>query len=91
MNLGVRDDDFKEEDIVNIKNEFELNENEEQNEQEEDEENENFNLNDLEGNVIILLYYSDFKNKKNIPPKSMDTQKIMHYFTMENMNKKKRG
>ena len=89
LNLGVRDDDFKEEDIVNIKNEFELNENEEQNEQEEDEENENFNLYDLEGNVIILLYYSDFKNKKNIPPKSMDTQKIMNYFTMENMNKKK--
>ena len=89
MNLGIRDDDFKEEDIVNIKNEFEINENEEQNEQEEDEENENFNLDDLEGNVIILLYYSDFKNKKNIPPKSMDTQKIMNYFTMENMNKKK--
>ena len=29
MNLGIRDDDFKEEDIVNIKNEFEINENEE--------------------------------------------------------------
>ena len=89
LNLGVRDDDFKEEDIANIKNEFEINENEEQNEQEEDEENENFNLYELEGNVIILLYYSDFKNKKNIPPKSMDTVKIMKYFTMENMNKKK--
>ena len=89
LNLGVRDDDFKEEDIENIKNEFEINENEEQNEQEEDEENENFNLSDLEGNVIILLYYSDFKNKKNMPPKSQDTEKIMKYFTMENMNKKK--
>jgi hypothetical protein len=39
LNLGARDDDFKEEDIVNIKNEFEINENEEQTEQEEDEEN----------------------------------------------------
>ena len=85
LNLGVRDDDFKEEEIKKIYEDLQNDEGEE--EQEDGEGKKDFNVENLEGNILILYYYSEFKQKKNIPPRSEDTQNIMDYFTMQNMNK----
>ena len=86
LNLGIREDDFEEEEIKKIKENLEIEEEDgEQNEEETNEED--FNINDQEGNAIILYFYSEFKNKKQIPPKSKDTLQIINYFTMNNMNK----
>ena len=75
LNLGLKEDDFEENEINNIIENL------------EEEDDEEFNFNELEGNIIILYYYSEFKNKnkKLIPQKSMDTLKIMKYFTLENI------
>ena len=72
INLGFREDDFTENEIKNLKENL--------------EEEEEFNIDELEGNIIILYYYSVFKDKKLIPQRSRDTLKIMKYFTMENIN-----
>ena len=72
LNLGVREDEFEENEVKNIIENIEENE--------EDE----FSINDQEGNSIILYYYHEFKNKKLIPQKSKDTLTIMKYFTLEN-------
>lgn len=85
LNLGIRDDDFKEDEIKKILDNLKNDEVEE--EQEEDEVKKVFDIEELEGNILILYYYSEFKKKKNIPPRSEDTQNIINYFTMENMNK----
>ena len=82
LNLGIRDDDFKEDEIKKIEENLQTEEGEED---QEEGEKEDSNIDDLEGNAIILYYYSEFKSKKGIPPRSMDTQNIMNYFTMENM------
>jgi len=77
--LGIREDDFEGEEIKNIEDEI-------KNEEGEEEDNEeSFNISDQPGNMIILYYYNQFIEKKQIPPKSLDTIKIMKYFTMENM------
>jgi GTP-binding protein EngB required for normal cell division len=85
LNLGVREDDFKEEEIKKIQENLQTDEGEEE-QNEEEGDNEDFNFYDLEGNVIILYYYSEFKAQKNIPPKSIETEQIIDYFTMKNMN-----
>ena len=84
LNLGIRDDDFKEDEIRKILEDLKNEEGEE--EQEEGEGQKDLNIENLEGNILILYYYSEFKQKKNIPPRSEDTQNIMDYFTMKNMN-----
>ena len=85
LNLGIRADDFKEEEITKIKENLQNEECGEEQEGQEEEVKGDF-WDEIEGNAIILYYYSEFKNKKCIPPRSMDTQKIMDYFTMINMN-----
>ena len=65
--------------------ENEINNNIENLEEQDDDE---YNFNELEGNIIILYHYSEFKNKKLIPQKSLDTLKIMKYFSMENFKTK---
>ena len=73
LNLGIKEDDFEENEIIaNIKNL-------------EEEDDNDFNSNELEGNISILYYYYQFKNKKLIPQKSLDTLKIINYFTLENI------
>ena len=86
LNLGIREDDFHENEIKKV---LENLKNEEKNgeEEEEEERDDTLKIEDLEGNIIILYYYSEFKKQKNIPPLSADTQNIMDYFTMKNMNK----
>ena len=74
--LGVRDDDFNEKEIKEII----------ENLGEDNDENEDFNINEQEGNIIILFYYSEFKNKKQIPPRSRDTLEIINFFSL-NQNK----
>ena len=77
LNLGIKEDDFETNEInTNIENL-------------EEEDDDEFNSNELEGNLCILYYYSEFKNKKLIPQKSSDTLKIMNYFTLENIKLKK--
>ena len=76
LNLGIKEDDFDENEInTNIENL-------------EEEDDNDFNSNELEGNISILYYYKEFKNKKLIPKKSLETLKIMNYFTLENMKLK---
>ena len=76
LNLGIKEDDFEADEIkTNIENL-------------EEEDDDEFNSNELEGNIYILYYYSQFKNKKLIPRKSLDTLKIMKYFTLENIKLK---
>ena len=82
LNLGIREDEFQEMQILKIKETLQIEESEEEQEESEKEE---FNLDDLDGNIIILYYYAEFKNKKCIPPLSIDTKTIMDYFTMANM------
>ena len=76
LSLGVRDDDFNEKEIKEIIEELD----------EDNEENEDFNINEQEGNIIILFYYSEFKNKKQIPPKSRETLEIINYFSLNQNN-----
>ena len=72
LNLGLRTDDFDENEITtNLENLV---------------DEEEFNLDEIEGNMIILYYYSEFQNKKLIPKRSRDTLTIMNYFNMENIN-----
>jgi len=85
LNLGVREDEFEEEDIKKLLEDLKGDDDEE--DQEENEDKDNFNINDQEGNSIIIYYYSEFKNGKLIPPKSIDTLNIIKYFTMKNMEK----
>ena len=85
LNLGVREDEFEEEEIKKIIDDLKGDDDEE--DQEESEDKDNFNINDQEGNSIILYYYSEFKNGKLIPPKSTDTLNIIKYFTMKNMER----
>ena len=82
LNLGIREDEFQEKQILKIKDNLQI---EEGKEEQEDEEEEEFNLDDIDGNAIILYYYSKFKKKKIIPPLSIETKTIMNYFTMANM------
>jgi hypothetical protein len=82
LNLGIREDEFQEEQILKIKETLQI---EEVEEEQEDGEKEEFSLDDIDGNIIILYYYSEFKNKKGIPPLSIDTKQIMDYFTIANM------
>lgn len=86
LNLGIRDDDFKDEEIEKIKEESKAEEEQEEQNDDEEGEREDFNIFDLEGNVIILYYYSEFKDKKNIPPKSLETEQITEYFTINYLN-----
>ena len=78
LNLGVRDDEFNLKEIKEIIEELK--------EEEENEENEDFNINEQKGNIIILFLYSEFKNRKQIPPKSRVTLEIINYFSL-NQNK----
>ena len=54
LNLGLKEDDFQEDEINNIIENL------------EEEEDENYNFEELEGNIIILFYYSQFIDKKLI-------------------------
>ena len=85
LNLGVREDEFEEEEIKKIPEDLKGDDDDE--DQEDNEDKDNFNIHDQEGNSIILYYYSEFKNGKLIPPKSTDTINIIKYFTMKNMEK----
>ena len=85
--LGIRIDDFEEGEIEKIEEEIEGNNDEKENEEEEEENEESFKISTQPNNMIILYYYHLFINKKQIPPKSLDTITIMKYFTMENMKK----
>ena len=85
LNLGIRPDEFNKEEILKIKENFHI---EGEEEEQEDAEKEDFCLDDIDGNAIVLYYYSEFKSKKCIPPLSLDTQNIMDYFTMKNINEK---
>ena len=69
FNLGIRDDDFEQNEIKIILENI--------------EEEEEFNISDLDGNIIILFFYSEFINNKLIPQKSRGTLTIMRYFTLE--------
>ena len=82
LNFGLKEDDFKENEIINSLQNIE--------EDEEDNDDTKINLNELNGNIIILYYYLEFKNnnKKLIPQKSLDTLKLMRYFNQENVNSK---
>lgn len=42
-------------------------------------------VNKLEANIIIICFYYFFKEKKNLPPISLNNKKIIEYFTIENM------
>ena len=86
INLGVTEKEFEEEDIKNILEDLKGDDEKEEDE-EENEEKDNFNINEQEGNLIILYYYSQFKKGKLIPPKSTDTSNIIKYFTMKNMKR----
>ena len=85
LNLGIREDYFEEEEIKKIKENLEIEEEDDGEPNDEEQNEESFNINDQEGNAIILYFYSEFKNKKQIPPRSKDTFKIINYFTMNNM------
>ena len=51
-------------------------------------ENDNVNLADQTNNTLIILYYYYlFKNKKIVSFRSTETNTIMEFFTMQNMNK----
>ena len=63
--------------------------NEGENKEEENEENNGFDINDQDNVLFILFFYYDFKNQ--IPPQSKTTQTIRRYFTMQNMNNKKKN
>ena len=78
MKLGIRVDDFEEGEIEKIEDEIEGNNDEKENEEEEDNE-ESFNINNQPRNMIILYYYHQFINKKQIPPKSLDTIKVINF------------
>ena len=86
LNLGVRSDDFEEEEIKNIKENLKVDDDDEG---EQNEEEDNFNINDQDEKTIILYFYSEFKNKKQIPPKSKDTKDIINFFTMKYIDKTK--
>ena len=82
FSLGIRHDDFEVGEIEKTKNILEKDKEEE----EEDEEDIS-----AQSNIMILLYYySKYLDKKQIPPKSKDTEEIIKYFTMENMEKNKK-
>ena len=92
INLGIREEEFNEEEVKKMLKKIEGNEEEEEEEEEEEKEKnekkeEEIKINDQEGNAIILYYYYEFKNGKSLPSFSKDTQKIINYFTMKNMNK----
>ena len=87
LNLGIRDDDFQEEEIKKILEDLQNDEGEEEQEDEDGGGKKQVDIKDLDGNILVLYYYSRFKEKKNIPPRSEDTQNIIDYFTMKNMNK----
>ena len=91
MNLGIREDEFEEDQIKSIiENQLQSDEdNEEENEEEENKEEDRFNINEVNNVLFILFLYNDFK--KQIPPQSKDTQTIKHYFTMQNMNNNKKN
>ena len=91
LNLGIREDEFEEDQIKSIiENQLQSDEdNEEENEEGENKEEDRFNINELNNVLFILFLYNDFK--KQIPPQSKDTQTIKHYFTMQNMNNNKKN
>ena len=49
--------------------------------------NENINISDLKPEVIIIIFYIFFEEKTKIPPISMENQKIIDYFTIQNMER----
>jgi hypothetical protein len=83
LNLGIREDEFEENQIKSIiENQLQS---EEDNEGEnKEEENDGFDINGQDNVLFILFFYYDFKNQ--IPLQTKTTQTIKHYFTMQNMN-----
>ena len=80
--LGIRKDDFNKEEILNLIEQ--INEDFQAEEEEENEiENITFDISNQENNMIILFYYSEFKSKKQIPPKSRNTFEIINYFSLK--------
>ena len=53
----------------------------------EEDDDGNINLINQANNILILYYYYLFKNKKFTLFKSTQTQKILNYFTIKNMNR----
>ena len=90
LNLGIRDDDFKEDEIRKILEDLKNEEGEE--EQEEGEGQKDLNIENLEGNILILYYYSEFKQKK-YPSKIRRYSKYYGLFHYEKYESKfrKRG
>jgi len=92
FNLGITQDNFKEDIVKKIKDNL-------LNDDEDEEENNNpeyihnkdaIDINNLEGNTILIYYYSNFIHNNLIPPISLDIKGIVNYFTMENMLKIKK-
>ena len=89
LTIGVRPDEFVEEEILKIKENSDDDDEEEQEEKEEGKKI--FNLNEQDERCIILYYYSLFKskNKDIFPEKSEEYIKIANYFTIKNMKNQK--
>lgn len=86
LNLGIREDEFEEDQIKSIiENKLQS----EEDNEEENEEKDAFNINEQNNVLFILFLYNDFK--KQIPPQSKITQTIKLYFTMQNMNNNKKN
>ena len=95
LNLGINEEDFNEEEIKEIPDNL----NDEDEDEDEDEDNETkkdeqtnekkpeIEIHELDGNIIILLYYIKFTKRENIPNISANNKKIIEYFTMKNMLK----
>ena len=103
LHLGIDENDFDEKKIKEIPNNLKNDDDEDDDDSDGDDddssENENtkkkakiltLEFEELDGNIIILLYYNSFikGDPKFIPPISKDNQKIINYFTMKNITKK---
>ena len=82
MNLGIRENEFEEDQIKSIiENQLQS---EEDNEGEnKEEENDGFDINGQDNVLFILFFYYNFKNQ--IPLQSKTTQTIKSYFTIKNI------
>ena len=93
LNFGLASQDLEilqiRKNLKAIKGEdLEEDEKDEKNEEEEDnnyEEEEEFDIEEQKGNLIMLYYYSEFKNKKLIPSKTRDTLDIINFFSLQNI------
>ena len=82
MNLGIRENEFEEDQIKSIiENQLQSEENNEG--ENKEEENDGFDINGQDNVLFILFFYYNFKNQ--IPLQSKTTQTIKSYFTIKNI------